>query len=123
MTSDSTPSAVRAATAHALTKALRQAKVALMEPVMNLEIQVSDEYVGSVLNDLSSSKRGQVNEVIASSRSGKTVIYAHAPLRELVGYATSLRSMTSGDGVFTMEFEAYQEVTPDVQQQILEESF
>lgn len=121
ITSESSPAAVRAATAHAIRKALKDADTALMEPIMKLEIQVSENFVGSVLNDLSSTRRGQVKEVAGTSL--KTVIYATAPLRELVGYATILRSMTAGDGVFTVEFEEYQEVTPDIQQQILSESF
>ena len=80
----------------------------LLEPVMKVEVVVSDEAVGDVTGDLAS-RRASIEAL--ENRGGNTqIVRANAPLAEMFGYATELRSMTQGRGVFTMEFHHYQRV-------------
>ena len=82
-------------------------KVLLLEPIMRVDVTVPDDNLGSVLGDLNS-RRGWVNNV-GSEGHDKTV-EAHVPLAELAEYSTTLRSITSGRGNYTMEPEGYQPV-------------
>ena len=120
-TPDSTPAAVRAATARALDTALRAAAVELREPLMNVRITLPGASVGDVLNDLTGSRHARVLEVgeedinttVASSSvtcTRRALIRAQVPLREMVGYATSLRSRTAGEAAFSMELVGFSPV-------------
>ncbi|MGE4558662.1 MAG: elongation factor G [Desulfobulbus sp.] len=85
-------------------KAVGLANPVLMEPVMNLEVVTPDEYLGDVINDLNK-KRAQVNGV--ETELGRQVVHAKAPLAELFGFSTDLRSATQGRATFTMMFSEF----------------
>lgn len=121
-----TPTALRAATASALDAALGTAGSGLLEPMVLVHVTVSDKHTGKVLNDLTSGRRGNIIEVGAPEASnaaggataaisaGKTTITATVPAREMVTYATHLRSITGGEGGFSMAFSHYADVPPNL---------
>jgi elongation factor G len=114
---DSSELAFKIAGSIALFEAAKKANPILLEPIMKLEITIPPEYLGVVIGDLAS-KRGKVEETF--DRKGLKVIRAEVPLRELFGYATTLRSLTKGRGTFIMEFSRYQEVPPNIAKEIIE---
>jgi elongation factor G len=89
----------------------------LLEPIMQVEAVVPDEYVGDTVGDFSS-RRGQI-EGMESRTTGITAIRSMVPLSEMFGYATTLRSMTSGRGNFTMQFERYAPVSASISEKVL----
>ena len=88
----------------------------LLEPIMNVELFIPDEYLGDIVGNLSS-KRGKVNGM--ETTQGGTTVHASCPLSEMFGYATDLRSRTQGRGTFTMQFARYESVPANVQETIL----
>eukprot|EP00945_MAST-04E_sp_MAST-4E-sp1_P005079 g5079.t1 len=114
-TDDSSPAAISRAASRAVKRALESNldNVQFVEPVMSVEITADATCVGSVLADLNSSRRAAVHEV--GGDDGETsnlpgvysTVMASIPLKEMVGYSTSLRSMTAGEGTFSMAFEKY----------------
>lgn len=95
---------VKVAASQACSEACQKASPVLLEPFMNLEVVVPDEFVGEVIADLNM-RRGRLEEVIPR---GKTsVVKAVAPLASMFGYSTSLRSITQGRGIFTMQYSHY----------------
>ncbi len=96
----STDVAFRSAAIMALRDAARGASPALLEPIMKMEIVVPDEHLGDVLGDMNG-RRGKIKDMAAQD--GSQVIHAEAPLAELFGYATSLRSATRGRASYSME--------------------
>jgi elongation factor G len=88
----------------------------LMEPIMRVEVSVPEEYTGAVIGDLSG-RRGSVTRMEA--RSGAQVIGAEVPLSSMFGYATDLRSATQGRASFTMQFERYADVPPQISHEIV----
>jgi elongation factor G len=105
---DSSEMAFKIAGSMGFKQAVRHAMPVLLEPIMDLEVVMPEEYMGSVIGSLSS-KRGQI--VGMKARGGAQVVSAFVPLSEMFGYATDLRSMTQGRGIFTMQFARY-EVVP-----------
>jgi elongation factor G len=104
---DSSDIAFKIAGSMALVDACKNAGISLLEPIMKLEINVPDEFMGTVIGDISS-KRGRVS---STEKKGKTtIIKALAPLAELSGYVTTLRSLTQGRGTSYMEPSHYEEV-------------
>ncbi len=101
---ESTEMAFGISSAMAIRRATADAAPLLLEPIMNLEITCPDEYLGDMMNDLNS-KRAKV--VGVETCDGLQVVKAHAPLAEMFGYSTSLRSATQGRASFTMQFEKY----------------
>jgi elongation factor G len=101
---ESTEMAFGVASSMAIRRATADAKPLLLEPIMNLEVVSPEEYLGDVMNDLNS-KRAKV--VGVDAKDSLQVIKAHAPLAEMFGYSTSLRSATQGRANFTMQFEKY----------------
>lgn len=100
-------------------EAVKKAKPALLEPIMNMEITVPDEYMGAVMGDISQ-RRGRVS---GSEGKGKNqVIKAQAPMAEVLKYAPDLRSLTQGRGAFTLEFSHYEEVPSHLADKIIAES-
>jgi elongation factor G len=102
----STPEALAAAAAKALRKALESAAPALMKPVMALEVVVPEAHLGTVLGDLQS-RAALITETgigAGGNQDGVAEIRAEAPLESLLGYTTTLRSLTQGRGQFSMEF-------------------
>jgi elongation factor G len=116
---DSSEMAFKIAGSQAFKKAAEQAGVALLEPIMRMTISVPDEYMGDVIGDLSS-RRGKV--LGYESNQGVTEINANVPMAEVLRYAPDIRAMTGGQGLFTMEFDHYEECPPNVQEKILEEA-
>jgi elongation factor G len=106
---DSTPMAFGVAATIALRKGAAQAEPVLLEPVMDLEVLVPEEYLGDVINDLNS-KRARITGV--ESRMEYQVVKAQTPLGEMFGYSTDLRSATQGRATFTMQYANYEKV-PD----------
>ncbi len=114
---DSTELAFKAAAAKALRTGAEQAGPVLLEPVMRVEAVSPDEFSGVLLGDLSA-RDGQI-EGMETRGVGMQGVRAVVPLAEMFGYATDLRSMTQGRGTFTMEFDHYAEVSPEILQRIL----
>ena len=96
---------------------LKKAGMALLEPIMQIEIEAPEEYQGSVCGHLSS-KRGLINS--SEVRQGSTVILGEVPLAEMFDYANELRSMTQGKGQFSMEFDRYKQVPRGIQEEVVE---
>jgi elongation factor G len=108
---DSSPLAFKIAGSMALREAVRRAGPVLLEPMMVLEVVVPEDFIGEVLGNLNS-RRAQIGGI--ESRFGNIqTIRAYAPLAEMFGYATQLRSMTQGRGTFTMEFDHYAQVSAE----------
>ncbi len=116
---DSDEVSFRVAGSMAFREGAKKASPILLEPVMSLEIITPEEYLGDVMGDLNS-RRGKIEGFTA--RKDAQVIRAHAPLSEMFGYATRLRSMTQGRAIYTMQFSHYQEAPKSVTDKILEKS-
>jgi len=116
---DSSELAFKIATHLGFKKAMEQAGPVLLEPIMNVTITVPEQFMGDVLGDLNT-KRARVQGM--EQRKGTAIITAQVPLAEMQRYATELRSLTQGRGVFTMEFSHYEEVPPHLAQAIIEQA-
>ena len=104
---DSSEMAFKIAGSIALKEGARRAQPVLLEPVMNVEVVTPDDYLGDVMGDLSS-RRGKIGGM--TQRSSAQVVGASVPLSEMFGYATTLRSISQGRAVYTMQFSHYEEV-------------
>jgi elongation factor G len=113
---DSSDMAFRIAGSMAFKDAMKAAGPVLMEPVMSVEVVVPEEYMGDVIGDLSS-RRGRVEGM--GVRANARVVRAFVPLAEMFGYATDLRSKTSGRASYTMTFDHYEEVSRDAAEKLL----
>jgi elongation factor G len=114
---DSSEMAFQIAGSMAAKEALKRANPVLLEPVMDVEVVVPEEFMGDVMGDLSS-RRGQIQGM--DSRGGGQVIRAMVPLSEMSGYATTVRSKTQGRATFTMQFDHYAEVPKSIASEIAE---
>ncbi|XP_038076381.1 ribosome-releasing factor 2, mitochondrial-like isoform X2 [Patiria miniata] len=110
------PAMVSACASQCLHSALRVTACQILEPMMNLEIVTSEGRLGDVLGDLNS-RRGQV--VAIETRDDSRVLVARTPLSEMMGYSTSLRSLTSGTATFSLEFSNYEPVDRTEQDKII----
>jgi elongation factor G len=108
---------VKAAGALALREAVKKAQVQLLEPIFKMEVSAPDNFVGNVVGDLNS-RRGKVHSMSVKAGGGQ-VISAEAPLANLFGYATDLRSLTQGRASFSMEFLEYFPIPNKVRDEIL----
>ena len=115
---DSSEVAFKVATYKAFKEAFFKASPALLEPIMSVEIVTPEEYVGTVMGDLSS-RRGII--LGQTPRGSATAIQAKVPLSEMFGYVTDLRSNTQGRAAFTMEFSNYDKVPEGLAKKIIEE--
>ena len=113
---DSSEMAFKIAASMAFKEAMRRAHPALMEPIMAVEVDTPEEYVGDVMGDLSS-RRGRVEGM--EMRGNARAIKAYVPLGEMFGYATDLRSRTSGRATYTMQFHHYEPTPASVAESIL----
>jgi elongation factor G len=113
---DSSEMAFKIAGSMALKKACRQAKPALLEPIMAVEVVTPEDYMGDVIGDLSS-RRGRVEGM--EQRGSSHVIRSQVPLAEMFGYATDLRSRTQGRATYTMQFDSYQQVPGSIAEEIV----
>jgi len=114
---DSSELAFKIAGSMAFQEAARKADPVLPETLMSVEIVIPEEYMGTVMGDLNA-RRGKIEGL--SARSDAQVIKALVPLSEMFGYATSLRSMTQGRAIFTMQFAYYSEVPQSISDEIIE---
>jgi elongation factor G len=114
---ESSEMAFRVAASMALRNGVERAAPTLLEPVMRVESVAPDEFSGALIGDLSA--RGGQIEGLNPRGIGMQAVRAVVPLAEMFGYATDLRSMTQGRGTFTMEFDHYDVVAPDVLERIL----
>ncbi len=113
----STELAFKVAASMALQDAVRRARPVLMEPMMQLEVATPEEYTGAVLNDLAS-RRAKIENY--GRRGNQQTISAKVPLAEMFGYATALRNMSQGRGIFTMQFSNYETVAGETAKKLLE---
>ena len=113
---DSSEMAFKIAGTMAFKEAARKAKPILLEPIMKVEVVTPDDYMGDVMGDLSS-RRGKLGGM--EQRGNSQVINAQVPLSEMFGYATDLRSRTSGRATYTMQFDSYQQMPSNVQEEIV----
>jgi elongation factor G len=113
----STEMAFKAAASLAFRDAVKAATVELMEPIFKLEIGCPDDFVGNIVGDLNS-RRGKIHAMNVKPGGGQ-VISAEAPLANLFGYATDIRSLSQGRASFSMEFLEYSVVPAKVKAEIL----
>ena len=114
---DSSEMAFKIAGSMAFKEAMRKADPVLMEPIMQVDVMVPDDYMGDVIGGLNA-RRGQIQGM--EPRGGVQAIGAAVPLSEMFGYATSLRSSTQGRGQYTMQPSHYTEVPKNVQEKIID---
>ena len=113
---DSSSIAYKIAGSLAFKDAAKKAKPVLLEPLMSLEVVSPDDYLGDIVGDINS-RRGKIEEM--EMRGGSRVIKAVVPLEEMFGYATNLRTLTQGRGVFSMEFLRYNPTPEGVMKEII----
>jgi elongation factor G len=114
---DSNEMAFKIAGSMALKEGVRKADPAILEPIMDVEVVTPDDYLGDVMGDLSS-RRGKIGGM--TQRAGAQVIGASVPLGEMFGYSTTLRSLSQGRAVYSMQFSHYSEVPKSRAEEIIE---
>ncbi len=113
---DSSELAFKIAGSMAFKKAAGHADPVLLEPVMAVEVRTPEDYMGEVIGDLNS-RRGQIQAM--EERAGTRVVTAHVPLSEMFGYVGDLRSRTQGRADYSMQFDSYAEVPPNIAKEII----
>ena len=114
---DSNEMAFKLAGSFGFKTAIQQAKPTLLEPIMDVDVSIPDQYVGDVMGDLSS-RRGRVGT--SQAQGSSQVIQAQVPMSEMLEYASSLTSLTGGQGEFHMEFSHYDEAPANVREKVIE---
>ncbi|UCG52285.1 MAG: elongation factor G [Candidatus Latescibacterota bacterium] len=112
---DSSELAFRMAGSMAARDAMLRAEPVLLEPIMDIEVALPEEYMGDVMSDLTS-RRGKIGGMFR--RSDAQVVAARVPLAEMFGYATTLRSLTQGRAVYTMQFSRYEKLPKEIAEQL-----
>jgi elongation factor G len=115
---DSNENAFRMAGSIAFKEAMRKARPVLLEPMMAVEVETPEEFMGNVMGDLSG-RRGLVQGMEDIAGGGGKLVRAEVPLAEMFGYSTSLRSLTQGRATYTMEFKHYAETPTNVSEAII----
>ncbi|SAK74131.1 elongation factor G [Caballeronia fortuita] len=115
---DSNENAFRMAGSMAFKEAMRRAKPVLLEPMMAVEVETPEDFMGNVMGDLSG-RRGIVQGMEDIAGGGGKLVRAEVPLAEMFGYSTSLRSLTQGRATYTMEFKHYAETPNNVSEAII----
>lgn len=113
---DSNEMAFKIAGSMAIKEAVKKASPVLLEPIMKVEAEVPEDFMGNIIGDLNS-RRGQIEG--QDTEQGTSKVTAQVPLAEMFGYATDIRSKTQGRGIFTMEFSKYDEVPRNVAEDII----
>ncbi len=103
----------------AFRKAMEQAKPTLLEPIMNVEITIPDEFAGTIMGDLNS-RRGRIQGM--DNKASNTIVKAEVPMAEMLTYGADLTSMTQGRGSFSMEMHHYDTVPQQLQDKIIEKA-
>ena len=114
---DSSEMAFKLAASMGLREGCRKANPIILEPMMKVEVEVPEDYMGDVIGDVAK-RRGQVTGM--DDRAGNKIVNAFVPLSEMFGYSTDLRSMTQGRATYAMEFDHYEEVPQNVAKEIIE---
>jgi elongation factor G len=114
---DSSEIAFKVAGSLAFKEAARRAKPVLLEPIFAVEVVVPEEFMGDVIGDLNR-RRGRVHGM--EPRGNAQVVTGSVPLSEMFGYSTDLRSNTQGRATYTMVFESYEEVPPNIAEKVVE---
>ena len=109
---DSSDVAFQVAASYAIKDAFKNASPSILEPIMAVEVEVPENYMGDVISDLNS-RKGKI-ESMEPSKGGNQLVKAKVPLADMFGYATSLRSCTQGRGIYTMTFFGYSDVPKQV---------
>lgn len=115
---DSSEMAFKLAASMCFKEGAKKASPAILEPMMKVEVETPEEYMGDVIGDLNK-RRGQINSM--DERSGNKIITAFCPLAEMFGYSTDLRSQTQGRATYSMEFDHYEEVPRNVSEEIIKQ--
>ena len=115
---DSSEMAFKLAGSMAFKEGVKKANPVILEPIMKVEIEVPEEYMGDVIGDINR-RRGQVNSM--EDQHGIKKVTAFVPLSEMFGYSTDLRSMTQGRGTYSMVFDHYEEVPHNIAEEIIKE--
>ena len=113
---DSSEMAFKIAGSMAFKDAAKKAHPVLLEPVMRVEVVVPEEYMGTIIGDITS-RRGHIQSMEA--RGGSQVINSRVPLSEMFGYATDLRSSTQGRGSYSMHFDRYEPTPASVSEEVI----
>jgi len=113
---DSSEMAFKLAASMGFREGCREANPVILEPMMKVEVEVPEDFMGDVIGDISK-RRGQVNGM--GDRAGNKIVDAFVPLSEMFGYSTDLRSMTQGRATYAMEFDHYEEVPQNVAKEII----
>ncbi|MGB6300272.1 MAG: elongation factor G, partial [Rivularia sp. (in: cyanobacteria)] len=113
---DSSEMAFKIAGSMAMKEAVMKASPVLLEPLMKVEVEVPEEFLGDVIGDLNS-RRGQIEGM--ESEDGLAKVTSKVPLAAMFGYATDIRSNTQGRGIFSMQFSNYEEVPRNVAEAII----
>ncbi|MBR8464557.1 elongation factor G [Campylobacter sp. faydin G-24] len=113
---DSSEMAFKLAASMGFKEGAKKAGAVILEPMMKVEVETPEEYMGDVIGDLNK-RRGQVNSM--DERSGNKIVTAFCPLAQMFGYSTDLRSQTQGRATYSMEFDHYEEVPKNVSEEII----
>jgi elongation factor G len=104
---DFTPMLLKMAVSQALREACQKGTPLILEPIMELDVMIPEEFMGEVIGDIRS-RKGTIEAI--DTKGKMTAIKAHPPLTRMFGYSTDLRSMTQGRGTFSMRFSHYDRV-------------
>jgi elongation factor G len=118
---DSSEMAFKIAGSMAIKDGCKKARPCILEPMMKVEIEIPDEYTGTIIGDISR-RRGRIEGQEPLGNTGNVIVRATVPLGNMFGYATDLRSNTQGRGTFSMEFLKYEQVPTNVQEEIISKS-
>ncbi|MBQ9244735.1 elongation factor G [bacterium] len=118
---DSSEMAFKIAGSMAIKDGCKKARPCILEPMMKVEIEIPDEYTGTIIGDISR-RRGRIEGQEPLGNTGNVIVRATVPLGNMFGYATDLRSNTQGRGTFSMEFLKYEQVPMNVQEEIISKS-
>ena len=115
---DSSEMAFKIAGSMAIKEGCRKAQPCILEPMMKVEIEIPDEFTGTIIGDISR-RRGRIEGQEPQGNTGNVIVRAIVPLANMFGYATDLRSNTQGRGTFSMEFAKYEQVPSNVESEIV----
>ena len=118
---DSSEMAFKIAGSMAIKDGVKKAQPCALEPMMKVEIEIPDEYIGNIIGDIAK-RRGRVEGQEPLGNTGNVIVRATVPLANMFGYATDLRSNTQGRGTFSMEFKCYEQVPRNVEEEIIAKS-
>lgn len=115
---DSSEMAFKTAASIAYKEGLKQAKPVLLEPIGYLKVYIPENIMGDIIGDINK-RRGQIMGMGESDKEGLNMVEAEVPMSEMFKYATDLRSMSQGRGVFTFEFARYEQTPPNISDKII----